>query len=262
MAIEACKLCKNYGSLAAVSDVSITVRPGELFCFLGPNGAGKTTTIKMLTGLVKPTSGSVRIGGVDVWERPVEAKSQIGYVPDAASLYDRLTCREFLNFVADAFRLGRRERAERIDSLVDRFALGDDADQLLGGFSRGMRQKVVIAAALLHEPLAVILDEPTVGLDPRSARTLKDMLREACGRGAAVFMSTHILEVAENMADRVGIIQRGEMLFQGTVEALRDYERAASASLEELFLQLTEGRSGDVEGQVAGGGAARGGRRR
>ena len=227
-----------------MSGLDLAIGPGELFCFLGPNGAGKTTTIKMLVGLIKPTSGCALVCGVDVWRDPVRAKSLLGYVPDAAALYDQLSAREFLNFVADVFRLDRPERARRIGSLLERFELSDDADQLLGGFSRGMRQKVVIVGALLHEPQALFLDEPTMGLDPRAARTLKDLLRERCARGTAVMMSTHILEVAETMADRVGIIQKGRMLFQGALPELRAYLHGLdSTSLEDLFLQLTGGTS-------------------
>jgi len=251
--IEATDLHKSYGSLKAVNGVSLAVETGELFCFLGPNGAGKTTTIKMLIGLVKPSSGHVRIDGVDVWDKPTAAKSLLGYVPDAAHLYDQLTAREFLGFVADVFRLDRRERHQHIESLLERFALSEDADQLMGGFSRGMRQKVVISAALLHRPKVLFLDEPTVGLDPRSARTLKDLLRESCDRGAAVFMSTHILEVAETMADRIGIIQKGRMMFQGSVAQLREYQHGPeAASLEELFLLLTEQRQPGGQDQASG----------
>jgi ABC-2 type transport system ATP-binding protein len=238
--IQAEGLVKHYGKLRAVDGLHLAVAPGELYCFLGPNGAGKTTTIKMLIGLLRPDAGSIRVGGLDVWTEPVRAKAMIGYVPDAAQLYDQLTAREFLGFVADIFRLGRNERAHRIDMLLSAFDLTGDADQLIGGFSRGMRQKVVLSAALLHDPQAIFLDEPTVGLDPRSARTLKDLLLATCARGAAVFMSTHILEVAETMADRVGIIQHGKMLYQGSVAGLREYQHGpASASLEELFLALT-----------------------
>jgi len=238
--IEAEGLIKHYGKLRAVDGVDLSIAPGELYCFLGPNGAGKTTTIKMLIGLLRPDAGLIRIGGLDVWAEPLRAKAMIGYVPDAAQLYDQLTAREFLNFVADIFRLGRAERVRRIDMLLSAFDLTGDADQVIGGFSRGMRQKVVLSAALLHDPQAIFLDEPTVGLDPRAARTLKDLLLEACARGAAVLMSTHILEVAETMADRVGIIQSGKMLYQGSVAGLREYQHGpASASLEELFLALT-----------------------
>ncbi len=255
--IEAVDLRKSYGSLKAVDGVSIAVRAGRAILFSGPQRR-ETTTIKMLIGLIKPMGGRVRIDGLDVRVEPVKAKSRIGYVPMRRTLYDRLTAREFLGFVADIFRLGRQERAVRIDSLLERFELTGDADQMLGGFSRGMRQKVTIAAALLHDPKAIFLDEPTVGLDPKSARTLKDLLRGSCDRGAAVFMSTHILEVAETMADRVGIIQKGQMRFQGTVAELREYEHGPeSASLEELFLLLTE-TGNAVAGQPAAGSGGRG----
>jgi ABC-2 type transport system ATP-binding protein len=239
-AIETISLTKAYGKVKAVNDLSLQVEPGEMFCFLGPNGAGKTTTIKMLIGLVKPTSGRALVAGADVWAEGIRAKSHIGYVPDFASLYEQLTALEFLNFVADMFRMGRPERAAGIEHLLEVFELTAAARQPLGSYSRGMKQKVVIAAALLHRPRVLFLDEPTVGLDPKSARLLKDLLRQACAGGTAVFMSTHILEIAENMADRVGIIQRGRLLFQGTVPELRGAERAADgSSLEDLFLQLT-----------------------
>jgi ABC-2 type transport system ATP-binding protein len=240
-AIEGVGLTKVYGSNHAVTDLDLRIEPGELFCFLGPNGAGKTTTIKMLIGLVRPTAGRALVGGIDVWTDGLQAKAGIGYVPDFTSLYDQLTGLEFLNFVADIFRLDRQVRAERIDELLEIFALQEAAEQFIASYSRGMRQKVVIASALLHRPKALILDEPTVGLDPKSARLLKDLLRQSCRDGAAVLMSTHILEIAENMADRVGIIQRGRLLFQGTVPELRELQHGPDgSSLEDLFLQLTE----------------------
>jgi len=246
--IEAVQLSKRYTQLQAVDRLSLLVAPGELFCFLGPNGAGKTTTIKMLTGLLKPTSGQARIAGIDVWADPVQAKARLGYVPDAATLYPELTGLEFLDFVADIYRLGRLERVERIERLAGLFSLIGDLGQPLSSYSRGMRQKATIIAAMMHEPTALFLDEPTVGLDPRSTRTLKDLLAEACARGAAVFMSTHILEVAETMADRVGIIHHGKLLFQGSVPELREYQHGPeSSSLEDLFLQLIEGHGREPE---------------
>jgi ABC-2 type transport system ATP-binding protein len=239
-AIEAVGLTKAYGRNLAVDDLHLRVAPGELFCFLGPNCAGKTTSIKMLIGLVRPDAGRALIAGTDVWTNGMKAKSEIGYVPDFASLYEQLTAWEFLNFIADIFRLECEVRTERIETLLEVFSLTEAGDQPIASYSRGMKQKVIIAAALLHRPRVIFLDEPTVGLDPKSARLLKDLLRQSCREGAAVFMSTHILEIAENMADRVGIIQRGRLLFQGTVPELRGAERAADgSSLEDLFLQLT-----------------------
>lgn len=240
-AIQAIGLTKAYGRNVAVDQLDLEVQPGELFCFLGPNGAGKTTTIKMLIGLVKPTSGRAFVAEHDIWTDGMRAKADLGYVPDAASLYDQLTAYEFLNFVADIFRMDRATRAARIDELLEVFSLTDAADRAIGSYSRGMRQKTTIAAALLHRPKALFLDEPTFGLDPRSARLLKDLLRRSCDDGATVFMSTHILEIAETMADRVGIIRRGRLLFQGTVPELRELQHGPEGtSLEDLFLQLTE----------------------
>lgn len=253
-AIEAIGLTKAYGKVNAVSELDLTVGSGELFCFLGPNGAGKTTTIKMLIGLVRPTAGRALVAGHDVWAQGMHAKHQIGYVPDAAALYEQLTAVEFLSFVADIFRMDREERAAGISSLLEVFDLADVATQPLASYSRGMKQKVAIAAALLHQPKVLFLDEPTIGLDPKSARLLKDLLRQACKQGTAVFMSTHILEIAENMADRVGIIQRGRLLFQGTVPELRAAEKAADgSSLEDLFLQLTQAQAeADTEAEQSG----------
>jgi len=240
--IEAVQLTRRYGSLPAVDSLSLQVAPGQLFCFLGPNGAGKTTTIKMLVGLLKPNSGHARVAGLDVWADPVRAKAALGYVPDAVSLYSELTGLEFLDLVADIYRVGASDRVARIGRLAGLFSLTAHLGQPMSSYSRGMRQKATIIAAMLHEPAALFLDEPTVGLDPRSARTLKDLLREACDRGAAVLMSTHILEVAETMADQVGIIHHGKLLFQGSVPELREYQHGPeSSSLEDLFLQLTQG---------------------
>lgn len=243
--IRADRLCKKYGSLTAVDDLSLEVSAGEVFGFLGPNGAGKTTTIKMLTGLLVPTSGRATICGIDVQENPVKAKSVLGYVPDTPDVYERLTARELLRFVADLRRMDEPKAERRMAELFDLFELTDRQDELLSGYSHGMRQKVSIAAALLDDPKVLFLDEPTVGLDPRSARLVKDVLRSLADRGGAVFVSTHILEIAERMCDRVGIIQKGRLLAVGTVDELRQKvvpgEGGESASLEDLFLKLTGG---------------------
>lgn len=230
-------LTKRYGDLLAVHNMSFAVAPGELYGFLGPNGAGKTTTIKMLTGLLKPTSGAIFIGGVDMIQDAAEAKRQIGYVPDNPFLYERLTGTEFLELTADLWGIGGEKRARKITDLLKLFELEDKADQLIQGYSRGMRQKITLAAALLHEPKAMFLDEPTVGLDPKGARLLKEVLRELAIRGAAVMLSTHLLEVAERLCDRVGIVSQGTLIAEGTPAELLSQD--SSQNLEELFLALT-----------------------
>jgi len=238
-------LTKKYGNLIAVDHLDLEVQPGEIYGFLGPNGAGKTTTIKMLVGLLIPDSGEARICGVDVKKDPVKAKSLLGFVPDTPDVYERLTARELLRFVADLRLLDQRRAAERAQELLAMFELSDRQDELLGSYSHGMKQKVCIAAALLGEPKVLFLDEPTVGLDPRSARLVKDVLRRVADEGGTVFLSTHILEIAERMCDRVGIIQNGRLIAEGTVDDLRRKalpgKEGEAVSLEDLFLKLTGG---------------------
>jgi ABC-2 type transport system ATP-binding protein len=237
-AIEARGLRKQYGETLAVKGIDLAVYPGEIVGFLGPNGAGKTTTIKMLVGLLRPSAGTALIGGYDVQQQPLEAKALLGYVPDEPYLPEKLTAREFLQYVAGLYRLDRQAAARRGEELLSLFGLTERGDELLGSYSHGMRQKAALAGALLHEPRAFFLDEPTVGLDPRSARLIKDLLRKVCARGTAVFMSTHILEIAERMCDRVFIIQSGEVIAAGTLDDLR---AGSSNSLEDIFLALTGG---------------------
>ena len=237
--IEAAGLQKSYGDTLAVKGVTLQVQPGEIFGFLGPNGAGKTTTIKMLIGLLRPSAGVARIGGHDIQREPIAAKSLIGYVPDQPYLPEKLTAREFLEFIAGLYQLDRATAARRGEELLRLFGLADRGDELVGGYSHGMRQKTALAGALLHNPKAFFLDEPTVGLDPRSARLIKDLLREVADRGTAVFMSTHILEIAERMCDRVGIIDNGRIVAVGTVDELR--AGRSGESLEDIFLELTGG---------------------
>ncbi len=239
--IKCSGLTKDFGSLRAVDHLDLCIRAGELYGFLGPNGAGKTTSIKMMIGLLRPTSGSAEIGGFDIAKHPLEAKRLIGYIPDNPFLYEKLTGREFLSFMADLYSVPLEGRAARIDALLTLFELGDKRGELIQGFSRGMRQKMALAGALIHRPSVVFLDEPTVGLDPRSARLMKDVLRRLCSDGAAVFVSTHILDVAERMCDRFGIINKGKLIASGTMDELRAIASSASSSLEDIFLQLTEG---------------------
>ncbi len=244
--IEAAGLQKRYGETLAVQGVDLQVQPGEIFGFLGPNGAGKTTTIKMLIGLLRPSAGAARIGGHDIQREPVAAKSLIGYVPDQPYLPEKLTAREFLEYIAGLYQLDRADARRRGDELLKLFGLAERGDELVGGYSHGMRQKTALAGALLHNPRAFFLDEPTVGLDPRSARLIKDILREVADRGTAVFLTTHILEIAERMCDRVAIISGGRVIATGTLDELRAGH--TGESLEDIFLALT---GGSEEAEIA-----------
>jgi ABC-2 type transport system ATP-binding protein len=237
--VEVAQLTKRYGDVTAVDAISFDVQPGEIFGFLGPNGAGKTTTIKMLTGLIRPTAGTARICGYDIVEHPIDAKRMIGYVPEEPNLYGKLTAYEFLRFVADVYGVAPTRSAGRIRELLDLFDLADAGTALIEGYSHGMKQKVALCAALLHEPGVYFLDEPTVGLDPKSARTLKDIVRRATRAGNAVFMSTHIMEIAQSLCDRVAIIDRGRIAAIGTPADLSALQ--GLATLEDTFLHLTGG---------------------
>lgn len=239
MSIEVKNLSKKYGSYQAVKNLNLSVSKGELFAFLGPNGAGKTTTIKMLIGLLEPTNGTVEIGGVNIWRSPIEAKRKIAFVPDQPNLYPKLTGWEFLQFIASVFQVPEDVFTERANELLKLFSLEGNAHELIEGYSHGMKQKIALCGALIHEPEVVFLDEPTVGLDPKSAKTLKNHLRHLCDQGTTVFLTTHILEIAEQMCDRVGIILNGDLIALGTMDELR--ERSSQASLEDIFLELTGG---------------------
>ncbi len=230
-------LRKCYGSTVAVEDLSLTV-DGELFVFLGPNGAGKTTTIKMMTGLLKPDRGRVRLKGFDLTAQPLEAKRCLGLVPERPYVYPKLTGREFLTFMADLYQVDRQTASRRLEHLVEIFDLDTHIDRLIETYSHGMKQKMALSGALIHDPQVLFLDEPTVGLDPKSARNLKDLLRGLVQRGVTVFMSTHILEIAESMCDRVGIINQGKLIALGTMRELRRMSKGHQ-SLEDIFLELT-----------------------
>jgi len=238
-------LTKQFGELTAVNDMSFTVAEGELFGFLGPNGAGKTTTIKMITGLLRPTSGRAMIGEYDIETHPLEAKRLFGYIPDNPFLYEKLTGREYLAFMADLYATVLPDRSQRIDELLHLFDLYDKGNEMVQGYSRGMRQKIALAGALIHSPKLILMDEPTVGLDPQSAQAMQDILRELCRRGATVFISTHNLGIAEKLCDRVAIVNKGRMIAQGTVAELRAHVEpmteadTASLSLEAIFFLLT-----------------------
>ncbi len=240
--IETQNLTKRFGEKVAVDDVTFDVFSGEIFGFLGPNGAGKTTTIKMIVGLLQPTSGTARIAGYDVTEQALRAKAVSGYVPDEPNLYAKLSGRELLRFVADLYGLDRGRAERRAEELLRLFDLTGAADDPIDTYSHGMQQKTALAAGLLHDPRVLVLDEPTVGLDPKSARLIKDILRQFANRGAAVFLSTHILEIAERMCDRIGIINQGRLIAIGTMDELRAMGTgAAGGSLEDIFLELTGG---------------------
>ncbi len=236
-------LRKAYGRVVAVDGVSFDVTRGEIFGLLGPNGAGKTTTIKMIVGLLRPTSGTVEVAGYDVLTQPLQAKRASGYVPDTPDLYPKLSARELLRFVGDLYELSPDLVARRTDELLRLFDLSDAGDDLVDSYSHGMQQKTSLAAALLHDPKVLILDEPTVGLDPKSARLIKDILRQIADRGSAVMLSTHILEIAERMCDRIGIINKGKLIAVGTLDELRGLGKGeeGGASLEDIFLELTGG---------------------
>jgi len=228
---------KSFGDKVAVEGLDLAVRNGEIFGFLGPNGAGKTTTIRMIAGLLRPDAGAVLVDGVDVRREPIRAKRQLAYVPDSPDVYEKLTGAQFVNFVADAYRVPREERTRRTTELATAFELTEALGDLIESYSHGMRQKIVLLAALVHAPRIWILDEPLVGLDPRSAFTLKSMMRAHADAGNTVFFSTHILEVAEKLCDRVGIIVHGRLIACGTLDELRS---RPGESLESLFLERTE----------------------
>src|SRR3984893_12390377 len=242
VAVEARALVKLYGRITAVNAVSFRVQRGEIFGFLGANGAGKTTTLRMLCGLLTPTSGAVLIDGLDIFTQPLEAKPRLGSLLEEPFVHPHLTGREFLNYIADLYRMPRGpERQQRMERLLGLFELADRNGELIGAYSHGMKQKIGLASLLIREPSVLLLDEPTNGLDPRSARLVKDLLEELASRGTTVLLSTHILEVAQALCRRVAIIDRGHIVATGTIEELRAQAGSEQASLEDLFLKLTAG---------------------
>ena len=231
---------KKYGRFEAVKGLDLSVKQGEIFGFLGPNGAGKTSTIRMVAGVLRPTSGQVIVGGDDLEKEPERAKSRVGYIPDRPYLYDKLSGGEFLRFVAGLWGREGEEVEARADRLLELFHLSPWKDELIESYSHGMRQKILISSALIHQPEMIVVDEPMVGLDPRSARLLKDLFRTFVGNGGTVFLSTHTLEVAEALCDRIAIINQGEIIL-GTMDELRAQSEAGGAHLEEIFLKVTGG---------------------
>ncbi|MGH7712391.1 MAG: ABC transporter ATP-binding protein [Gemmatimonadaceae bacterium] len=240
--IELRGLSKRYGDFGAVNGIDLDVPAGELFGFLGPNGAGKTTTLRMIAGILRPTAGSVRIGGIDLASDPIAAKRKLGYIPDRPFIYEKLTGAEFLRFVAGLFEQSGDPVERRARELLTLFDLDEWRDELVESYSHGMRQKLIIASAFIHRPEVIVVDEPMVGLDPKAARTLKDLFREYVRRGHTIMMSTHTLEVAQRLCDRAAIIQRGVIRACGTLDELRSAAGTVNGSdsgLEEIFLRLT-----------------------
>ena len=228
---------KTYGSKRAVDNLSMTIEDGRIFSFLGPNGAGKTTSIKLMTGIVAPDSGVIKLDGIDIAKDPIEAKRRFGFVPDTFDMYERLTGREYLRFMGDIYGVAQAQRKAHIEKYLQLFSLEDAYDQQIRSYSHGMKQKLAIIGALMHDPSIWILDEPMVGLDPQSVFLLKEEMRAHADKGHTVFFSTHVLDVAERLCDEIGIIKQGQLIAKGTLEQLRG---EGDSTLEELFLELVE----------------------
>ena len=226
-------LTKSYGEKKAVDDLTLHILPGEVYGFIGHNGAGKTTTIKACTGIMQFDAGEIFIDGISVKENPLECKARLAYIPDNPDLYEFMSGIQFLTFIADIFGVGAKERTERIYKYADMFELTADLAQPISAYSHGMKQKLAIISALIHEPKLIIMDEPFVGLDPKASHILKELMREICDRGGAIFFSTHVLEVAEKLCDKVAIIKGGKLVRSGTMEEVK-----GDTSLEEVFLEL------------------------
>ncbi|MBR3398070.1 MAG: ABC transporter ATP-binding protein [Lachnospiraceae bacterium] len=231
--LEINNLTKIYGEKKAVDDLTLHIMPGELYGFIGHNGAGKTTTLKSVAGILRFEEGEIRVNGISVKDNPLECKRNIAYIPDNPDLYDYMSGIQFLNFIADVFKVPATVREERINRYADAFGLRFDLGQPVSSYSHGMKQKLAIISAWLHEPKLIIMDEPFVGLDPKAAFTLKEMMRETCNAGNAIFFSTHVLEVAEKLCDKIAIIKEGKLIREGTMEEVKGDE-----SLEEVFLEL------------------------
>ena len=236
--IEIINLTKDYGTTIAVNNLSLNVASGEIYGFIGPNGAGKTTTIRMMGGIIAPTSGSVIIDDYDMAKNPVGAKQIIGFVPDRPFLYEKLTGREFLKFSSDLYSVNSGIFEQKSESLLKQFALWDWANEIIEAYSHGMKQRLFIAAALLHDPKVLIIDEPMVGLDPAGVRMVKDILKQLAANNITIFLSTHTLSIAEDLCHRIGVIHKGTLLAQGTLSELNEAAKTGEAKLEEVFLNL------------------------
>jgi len=233
-------ITKSYnGTYKAVDNLNLEIKDGEIYGLLGPNGAGKTTTIKMITGIIAPTNGNIEINGININKNPIKAKEQFGYVPDSPDMFLRLTGIEYLNFMADVYGVSKEDRTERIKEMSKRFGMESDIGDKIQAYSHGMRQKIILIGVMIHKPKVWILDEPMTGLDPKSAFTLKEMMREHADAGNTVVFSTHVLEVAEKICDKVAIINKGQLIFNGTLKSMKD-EFKENESLEEMFLEMTE----------------------
>jgi ABC-2 type transport system ATP-binding protein len=238
--IELRNIAKTYGSYTALHQLNLSVPAGEVFGFIGPNGAGKTTTIKIIGGILAPTEGTVRIAGIDMARDPVAAKQRIGFIPDRPYLYEKLTGMEFLQFTADVYGVTHAVFQEKAFTLLEMFALADWGEELIESYSHGMKQRLIMCAALLHEPEVLVVDEPMVGLDPVAIRMVKNLFRDLARKGLAVFMSTHTLAVAEDICDRIGIIHRGRLIAEGTLDDLRKDIKGGASDLESVFINLTQ----------------------
>lgn len=239
--LEVLNVYKNYGKKEAVKNVSFTIKPGEIYGFLGHNGAGKTSTIKMCTGLLAPSAGNISICGYDIVSQSLEAKRHIGYVPENPYLYDKLTGREFVNLVSKIYNKSDSiDTQDRINALLESVQMQEDADKLIGSYSQGMRKKITLCAALAHNPKVIFLDEPTNGLDATSAKTVKDIFRKYANDGASVLFTTHILEIAEKLCDRVGIVHQGELIVEGTIEEIKNKYHQYGDNLEDIYIGITK----------------------
>jgi len=238
--IELQHLSKNYSKTVAVNDLTLNIQAGEVFGFIGPNGAGKTTTIKMMGGIIEPSSGVILICGVNMKTEPERAKSKVGFIPDQPYLYEKLTGMEFLNFTADLYEMNNEAFIQKAQDKLDMFSLSDWSNELIEAYSHGMKQRLIMAAALLHDPEVIIVDEPMVGLDPAAIKLVKELFRSLASEGVTIFMSTHSLNVAEDVCDRIGIINKGSLIVTGTIEDLRQHVDVMDAGLEQVFMRLTQ----------------------
>lgn len=241
--IELKNLTKRFGDIVAVHRLNLSVSEGEIFGFIGPNGAGKTTTLRMMGGVLAPTEGSVIIDGIDMAEEPEKAKKRIGFIPDRPFLYEKLTGVEFLRFTADLYNIGDGEFREKSEKILKQFSLYRWGDELVESYSHGMKQRLIISAAILHDPKVIVVDEPMVGLDPAGSRMVKNLFRNLAKEGTTIFMSTHTLGMAEDVCDRIGIIHKGSLIATGTTQELMGRAQVREGDLEEVFMILTEGES-------------------
>lgn len=238
--IELRNLTKHYGTTRAVDNLNLSIPAGQIFGFIGPNGAGKTTTIRMMGGIIEPTAGFVEICGINMKEQPEDAKGKIGFIPDRPYLYEKITAMEFLKFTAELYSVDGDEFLDKAETKLKMFSLSDWSGELIESFSHGMKQRLIMAAALLHEPEVIIVDEPMVGLDPFAIKMVKDLFVELASNGVTIFMSTHTLQIAEDVCDRIGIIHKGKLISMGTTEELKHEAHLQEADLEDVFITLTQ----------------------